>query len=314
MPLTRKEFLDIAGSGAVGAVGRSAFGSSGSAEPMATREGEGSFKAGERPFSYMATAVVFGGQMTEPHADLLDVQGATVLPPSGGHGSARVANYRYGQIDKRRYVQIVSIGSANSEVFGSQKDGSYETLTTVTVEDLSIADDRVKAGLIVAQLISIRTPGTKEPPFRHTTSTIKGLYIDDQEIVLDPDQKLDNDDCSRFTAAVKHYDEIVHPKTVKLGLGPTQALIASRKDGDPFPDVMLQMSIFEKAKLKDGAKLKLGAKPGQCSIEADGLRVSLGELEITSQSRRLTMLRVTLGPNLGGELVAASVEGDGRDP
>jgi len=260
--------------------------------------------AGERPFSYMATAVAFGGQTTEPHADLLDVQAATVLPPSGGRGSAHVENYRYGQVERGGYVEIVSIDSAYSEVLGSKdKEGNRETLTSVTVTGLSIAGV-VRAKKILARLISIRKPGSDEPPFYHEESRIDGLWIKGpEELKPDPDDELAQ--CDTFTKAVQHHER-VKPGALRL----TQAMMASRMKGGPFPDVMLQMSIFRPLP----ATASSGAKPGECSIEVPGGTVSLGELEITPFSRRLTMLRVTMRPNLGGVFEVACVSGDGREP
>jgi hypothetical protein len=78
---------------------------------------------------------------------------------------------------------------------------------------------------------------------------------------------------------------------------------------------MLQMSIY---------KPPLGLKPecgsvvdpdGNWYIQLDnGWRLSFGEFEVTPYARRLTMVRLRMAPNVGGELAAASVQGDGRNP
>ena len=143
MLLTRKQFLNIAGPGALGAAAHSALGSSSRAEAEPGDGGGASSEADRETLLVQGQrGCVRRPDATSPYPDLLEVQGATVLPPSGGRGSAHVENYRYGQIEEGRYVQIVSFGAAHSEVFGGRRtidEGGrvtqFETFATVTVTD-----------------------------------------------------------------------------------------------------------------------------------------------------------------------------------
>ena len=305
MPLTRKQFLDIAGPGALGAFAYSTLASPIDAEARHADDGGVALEANEQRFSYMASAVALGGRMEIPFADLLDAQAATALPPMGGRGVAKVENYRYGQVERGSYLHIVSLDSAHSEVFGNkdEKTGEIVTLTTVTLKGLNVGN-RITADKIVARLTSVRKPGTSEPPFYHRESTIEKLIVDKQVVELVPDEDLNN--CPTFASAAEHYQK-ARPEILRR----RRYQHVPRKNSEPYPDVMLLTSVF---KQPPGFPVCPDALPGQCCIRAGNWSVTLGDLEITPESRRLTMVRVKMVPNQRGTIEAASVIGDGRDP
>jgi hypothetical protein len=323
MQLTRKQFLDIAGPGALGAAAYSALGLRGRAEAREVREGAAPGPT-SRPFSFKATAAAFGGQMELPFPDLLEVQASTVLPPSGGRGSARAENFRYGQVENARYLHIASFGAAQSEVLGAQRQidrggnkvTQFETLATVTVTDLRIGDavsHVITAGKIVGQLTSSRT-SDEDTPLQHVESRIEGLQIDGQEVKLDLHDGLLKS--TTFTSLVEQMYQGFRPPVLDHKGEPLRwTQPAGWKKGDPYPDVMLRTSVFREP---PAVKPPLVALPGGCRIVVETNRkkwvITLGELEITPQSRRLTMLRVDMEPNQKGTVVAAVVEGDGRPP
>jgi hypothetical protein len=320
MLLTRKQFLDIAGPGALGAAAFSALGSRGSAEAREIREGGAASASTPRPFSFKATAAAFGGQMELPFPDLLEVQAATLLPPSGGRGSAHAENYRYGQVENGRYVHVASFGAAQSEVFGAERQvdrgGSrvtqFETLATVTVTDLKIGDPAshvITAGKIVGQLTSSRTAG-EDTPLQHVESKIERLQIDGQEVRLDLHDELLK--CPTFSSVVEHAYKGFRPPVLDHSGEPLKWTPPSGwKKGDPYPDVVLRTSVFREP---PAVKPPLTTPRGGCRIQVGKWTLILGELEITPHSRRLTMLRVQMEPNQSGRIVVAVVEGDGRDP
>ena len=319
MLLTRKQFLDVAGPGALGAAAYSALGLRGRAEAREVREGAAPGPT-PRPFSYKATAAAFGGQMELPFADLLEVQASTVLPPSGGRGSARAENFRYGQVENARYVHIASFGAAQSEVLGAQRQmdrggnkvTQFETLATVTVTDLRIGDPAshvITASKIVGQLTSSRT-SDEDTPLQHVESRIEGLQIDGQDVKLDLHDGLLKS--TTFASLVEQMYQGFRPPVLDHKGEPLKwTPPAGWKKGDPHPDVILRTSVFREP---PSVKAPLTALRGGCRIQAGKWTITLGELEITPHSRRLTMVRVQMEPNQKGTVVAAVVEGDGRPP
>src|SRR5260370_38239922 len=87
-----------------------------------------------RRFHYHGTAHAMSLQFHRPVDHLIEVQAATSLPTTGGHGNARVDNFRF--------KDLVSFKAGYSHVSGSeQKDGDRvfpTTLVTSGVEELNL--------------------------------------------------------------------------------------------------------------------------------------------------------------------------------
>jgi hypothetical protein len=258
--------------------------------------------------------------MEIPYPDILDVQAPTTLPPSGGHGSAHVENFRYGQVENARYLNIVSFGAAHSEVFGNQrivKEASkavtlFETLATVTVTDLKIGgkeEHLVTVRKLVGQLTSQRRSDAPENALEHLESKIEGLQINGQDVELNLHDGLFK--CKTFSSLVSQMDsyEGFRPPVLNHQGSPLKWKPPEYwKKGDPYPDQLLRTSIFKEPPV---VKSPLVAIPGGCRIQVGGWILTLGDLEIRTQSRRLTMLRVYMAPNQKGTIEVGAVEGDG---
>ena len=64
-------------------------------------------------FLYHASALALSGHIARPMNHLIEVQAGTTLPTTGGHGSARVENFRFDT--------MVSFKAGYSLVSGSEK-------------------------------------------------------------------------------------------------------------------------------------------------------------------------------------------------
>jgi hypothetical protein len=107
-------------------------------------------------YHYNAHGHGLSARFERPVEHLIDVQAASSLPTIGGHGNARVNDFKF--------QEFVSFKTAYSHVSGSQKreDGTYTTLTTATIEGLNILDV-VTADRIVARLASQHPSEHHEP-------------------------------------------------------------------------------------------------------------------------------------------------------
>ena len=262
--------------------------------------------------------------MELPYPDLLEVQAPTALPPSGGRGSAHAENFRYGQIEngQLRPHRVFRRG-ANRSVRRPETGGPgrsrvtlFETLATVTVTDLRIGDSTshvLTVGKIVGQLTSSRT-SDEDTPIQHVESRIERLQIDGQDVPLDLHDGLLK--CPTFSSLVEQSYQGFRPPVLDHKGEPLRwTPPAGWKKGDPVsgrppPHVGLQGTA--------GGEVPPGRPPRRMPDRGRENRkkwvITLGDLEITPHSRRLTMLRVDMEPNQKGTLVAAVVEGDGRPP
>src|SRR5215472_2739782 len=123
-----------------------------------------------RTFHYHACANVLSGHFTRPFQDVIDVQAASSLPVTGGHGRARVEDFRF--------REFFSFRKGYTHVSGSHQadDGSHNTLVTSTVEGLNLLDI-VTADRITARLYSKHGANAKEGSFTMVGSRFENLRI-----------------------------------------------------------------------------------------------------------------------------------------
>src|SRR5260370_40566101 len=111
-------------------------------------------------------------QFQRPVDHLIEVQASTSLPTTGGHGNARVDNFRF--------KDLVSFKAGYSHVSGSeQKDGDkvfHTTLVTSVVEGLNLLDV-VTADRIVARLSASYEFGEEEAHILLLGSRFENLRI-----------------------------------------------------------------------------------------------------------------------------------------
>jgi hypothetical protein len=99
----------------------------------------------EKTFLYHALASGVSGKITLPFQEVIEVQGASALPFTGGYSPSRV--------DKFQYRELLSFSSAGTLTTGSETSDSFDTLATATIEGLNI-HNVITADRIVARLAS----------------------------------------------------------------------------------------------------------------------------------------------------------------
>jgi hypothetical protein len=149
-------------------------------------------------FLYNASALALGGRMTRPFAEVIEAQAATMLPVTGGYGSARV--------DKFCYRDLISFESAYSTVVGNEgDDGTVNTLATVTIEGLNLMGV-ITADLVVGRLVSAYTGGD-ELPAHPGGSHFVNLRVGGVEVRANPRQ--DFLTCHRLSDVKKAHEAAV---------------------------------------------------------------------------------------------------------
>lgn len=139
--------------------------------------------ASPKVYHYNAHGHGLSARFDRPVQHLIDVQAGTSLPTIGGHGAARVDNFKF--------QEFVSFKSAYSHVSGSRKleDGTHTTLITATVEDLNVLDV-VTADRIVARLASQHPAADDEPHVLVLGSKFENLRIAGCPVDVELDHEL----------------------------------------------------------------------------------------------------------------------------
>lgn len=269
----------------------------------------------EEKFFYRGSAFAIGGYMNRPYQEIIETQASSVLPNIGGGAEAEVSDYRY--------RDLISFSSARSKVLGNvdESDGgrTYNTLSTVTVENLNVAD-MVTADRVVARMVSERREGQPELPMLPIGSYFSNLRIAGVPIELITHEWLFGaatlQDINKQQHTVSHRD---HQSSDGMG-GPLKVphLEGIHTDGGnrTFEDHQVMTSLYSLPR-----RLPAGTQSGKTQrgepiypwgIHIPGFgTVYLGELMITRFSRRLTMIRLDLGSPEDGEVSIVSTDGNG---
>src|SRR6202041_2941261 len=138
-------------------------------------------------YLYNAHGYGFGGRIDRPFQHVLDVHAGAWRPTTGGDETTRRENFRLNETISYTAAHTVVSGSRN------EKDGSYTTLASSTIEGLNILD-MVTADRIVARVASKQFIDDPEP-----TITPVGSHFENLRIAGCPlEVELDTDLFNRF--------------------------------------------------------------------------------------------------------------------
>jgi hypothetical protein len=250
----------------------------------------------KRIFHFHASGHALSGEFIRPIRESIEVQAATTLPTIGGHGDARVEQFRH--------RHFVSFNAGYSHVSGSKyhKDDKdfYTTLVTATVENLNFLDV-VSADRVVSRVSSYHILPNNESHFSFVGAQFVGLKIAGHpvEIVM-------ND---RLFAHLDTFDKVKKELETdkdfkKMAEDPFHTGTRS-KVGEDHGEILC--SIIK--------ELKTDA-PG-VTVEGHALvvpqfgRIYVGEALLGPCKRTLTMLRLELGSPVEGSGTISQVVGNG---
>lgn len=269
-------------------------------------------------YLYTAHGYGFGGRIDRPFQHVLDVHAGASLPTTGGYEVSRKENFRLNETISYTAAHTVVSGSRN------EKDGSYTTLASATIEGLNI-QDVVTADRIVARVASKQFIDDPEP-----TITPIGSHFENLRIAGCPiEPELDTDLFNRFgtfESFRKAYDGDQQYRermqAVFLWGKPkfeVPEFLRERYNwfaGDKFPEskgIVL-------CSLVKGFKTKCGELKTNCAelkvygnvIEVPQFgKVYLGEVMLKQYEREVTMLRLELGSPSAGTAIGPSGGGGG---
>jgi len=252
-------------------------------------------------FHYHACAHAFSAQFTRPFSEQIDVQAASSLPPTGGHGCARVENFRF--------REFICFDKGYSHVSGGYQsdDQSNNTLVTATLEGLNMLDI-LTADRIVARLYSKHAKGKPEGDITMHGSKFENLQICGRPVKIDLDFTL-FENIQTFETARTAYSDArsdFHERA-KDPLRCGTALPSQDKNG-----------AFLCSLVKGNIEVDYpGVQASGHSIYVPGFgRVYFAEVFLSHGQRTLTMLRFELGSTTraGGSGAAATSNGKNYPP
>jgi hypothetical protein len=269
-------------------------------------------------YLYNAHGYGFGGRIDRPFQHVLDVHAGASLPTTGGFEVSRRENFRLNETISYTAVHTVVSGSRN------EKDGSYTTLASSTIEGLNILD-MVTADRIVARVASKQFIDDPEPTITPIGSHFENLRIAGCPLEVELDTDLFNR-FGTFDAFKKAYkgDQQYRDRMQSVFLWgkpkfEVPDFLRERYNwfaGDEFPEskgIVL-------CSLVKGFKTYCGEFKDNCGalkvygnvIEVPQFgKVYLGEVMLRQYERQVTMLRLELGSPSGGVTTGPTTGGGG---
>jgi len=266
-------------------------------------------------YLYHADALGLGGALVLPVRKEIPSQAACSLPTTGGVSSSRVDNFDHAGISFRR---------AETQVSGMQQgegsDGVYRTTGSVVMEDLNILN-MVMADKVVVKVSSSRRSDGSDPEIQ-ISGHFENLKIDGHPIEVEESSA---DTLRRFDTfeVLQHgFRDANHREEI---LGSMMGCGVKIEPGDPphlqdiYRGFQGQESLLELRgpaifslvkKIKPLSTLNVRTFGPVVVVPRFGT-IYLGEVIVSHGSRRVNMLRLELGSERAGSLVAGSVESSG---
>lgn len=258
-----------------------------------------------RRFVFRGCASAFGGHLIRPKDIVLESPGASALPVTGGRSVSTLSRTRFDE-----FFQIESASTFAEGLF-EDRHRFLDFTNHKVEEDTLAAVTHVRAevaGLVVGRKprmtvkhlrseLHARSPlQSGQPSIKIGNVAVDGVDIDGYKLVVElntsPFQKCDThakllvaaDDPKFVEESNGHYIQASYDTVY------TTIVKSIRWDGKPFPGSQIE---HNKVTLPDFG------------------RVYFGELLISHDSRRLTMIRMALGSDSGGSASGADAQDNG---
>ena len=242
-----------------------------------------------RRFLHHAQAIGAAGRITLPFQEVIETQAACALPVTGGYGSARTGPFRY--------RELMSFEAAYTDVSGSfsVKDSAHFTRASAVLEGVNILNV-ITADRIVARVSSRHDDPGRQPSIQPFGCAFHNLRVGGRLVELD----LAIDTFCEFDTAEALENAFKGDARMRPHL--------SAEGAPPVSNGVVVASL-----VRDVMGLAPGIRCAGGVIDLPQIgRVYLGEIVITPQSRRITMLRIEMGCPEEGFMVMGEVEGNGR--
>lgn len=238
-----------------------------------------------RHFHYNAFANAFSAKFTRPFHEQIDVQAASSLPPTGGHSTGRVENFKF--------HEFITFKAGYTHVSGGfqDTDHSNNTLVTSVIEGLNMMDI-LTADRIVCRLYSKHAQRAPEGRITMHGSKFENLSICGHPVRINLDFGL-FEDIQTYEEAQRAYKS--NDKFKRIASDPLQngEILAEQQCNGAF-----LCSLVEGGGIQVSAP---GVKVSGHSIHVPGFgTVFFAETFISHGTRFLTMLRFELGSSTSG--------------
>ena len=269
-------------------------------------------------YRFSGHAIGAGGRIQNPFQEIIEIQAAAALPEIGGYGTARSSDFRY--------REILQFDVAHSEVAGSKSNGDggmvFNTLIKSTIEGLNIMG-MLTADRVVANLVSTHDGGPDSQPSIKLAGTrfenlkIAGVPVN-VDLCLDVFDRLHTrQQVADAYRTEKEFRSLFDRITLKHRLHEVPERVQrwfhrpAVDDAEmPHTKGITCVSLLRTLEPERPPEYKCFGHV--VHVEGFGT-IQLAELQLSKQTRRLTMIHVNLGSPVEGDVMAVAAD-DGGSP
>lgn len=226
-------------------------------------------------FAYHAHSVGLAASLTRPSCENIPSLAVASLAATGGESYSTIENYSW--------KGLISFAHASAYTAGSMDHGAYNTLATISVSNLNVAN-MVHADLVVARVTSMHKPGDPEAHITFTGSMIRNLVVGGRAVDVTLQEEM----------FARH---------------PTYAAFAER-----FGDQGKKGFVFHDKKrnvLSSSLATKVGDQAGFTISVPEFGNIYIAQVIMSPSYRRISMLRFQLGCPISGDLTVADAVSNG---
>ncbi len=228
---------------------------------------------------------------------VIPVQGASVLPATGGRSESRVDNrYEY-RVEHPRRRCLLAVERVNSWVEGRFAGQRVETEVSVDVEGMDVLE-KLRVESLRLHMLAVRPEVEKEAVVTTHGNRIAGLRMGKVEARITLD-----DEPLRHTGSQRQLEEFWREQTEEYRRR-NRWRFCTTPNGEELADDHGQYRFS----LVSGIELS-GPETELAAISVDGYkirwkgfgRIILGEVHVKSQERRALLVRLAMGSDGGGD-------------
>lgn len=274
-----------------------------------------------RRMVFRGNAAAFGGRIVRPSDVVLEMPGASSLPVTGGRSIARIPRTQF-----KNFVSFESASTLAEGLFDELKGAialsnhgvREDTLASSTRAQAEIrklvvgSKQRLTVKRLSAELLAKSPTGSGEPPISLGDASVDGLQIDGFKVKVEIEKDVFQR-CDTYSKLLAAADKADFARKYR-----NQFFMATDFPGRPAPPFGRPLRGRETIYATIVKKIDWDGQPNPRAridnhtiIVEDFGTIFFGELFISSTSRRLTMMRLELGSDEGGQASGPEVDING---
>jgi hypothetical protein len=281
-------------------------------------------------FFFYGHAAAIGGRMFRPRPFDIEVEGASALTPAGGVSRAEIAGKSFGNVISFGRASTLAVGRFQDEQQAlamthhrvRQDELRTETTVSAEIERLQVGQKPQLLVRLARAALTASSPNvSREPSIQLSKETeLRGVSIDGYGLTIrinhelfgaaDTFAKLQSaSDDRRFLE--RHAASLLPASAAATSSARTRARDLLAEARLAFRKDVLYTTIVRSVEWTGGRRHPGGRIDGHIVTIKNFGMIFLGEMLISSRSRRLTMMRLELGSPDGGMMAISAVDKNG---